>query len=162
MPSNFGRAATGSPLASATAAEVITQAQDLVLLWDRAEDWATPRIPPLQVRVLTVLDRQGSMNLTQLSRAVGAIPSSASRLCDRLEAAGLLERQVSADSRREVTLRLSVVGRHRLEAFAETRRRDFAQVLDRMSPQSRDALVAGLRGFGEASAEVAQGQSQGA
>ncbi len=156
MTSTLGRVPTDSP----TAGEVITEAQDLVLLWDRAEDWATPRIPPLQVRVLTVLDRQGCMNLTQLSRAVGAIPSSASRLCDRLEAAGLLEREISAGSRREVTLRLSDEGRHRLEAFAEARRRDFAEVLDRMSPQSRDALVAGLRGFGAAAADVGERQRQ--
>lgn len=156
MPSTLGRVAAGS----ATAAEVILQAQDLVLLWDRAEDWATPRIPPLQVRVLTVLDRQGSMNLTQLSQAVGAIPSSASRLCDRLEAAGLLERQTSSGSRREVALRLTAEGRHRLEAFAEARRRDFAEVLDQMSPQSREALLAGLRGFGEAAAGVDGKQSR--
>ncbi len=138
--------------------EVMVNAQDLVLLWDRAEDWATPRIPPLQVRVLTVLSRQGSMNLTQLSRAVGAIPSSASRLCDRLEAAGLIEREVSSGSRREITLRLSSEGHRRLDSFAQVRREDFEAVLDRMSGPAQRALLKGLTAF---TASVAQAHELG-
>lgn len=158
MPSTLGRVATGSP----TAAEVIAQAQDLVLLWDRAEDWSTPRIPPLQVRVLTVLDRQGSMNLTQLSRAVGAIPSSATRLCDRLEAAGLVERQTSAGSRREITLRLSNEGRRRLDAFDQIRSDDFETVLNRMNGPARRALLKGLAAFSDAAAQAGELRDQGA
>lgn len=145
---------------SPSADEIMVSAQDLVLLWDRAEDWATPRIPPLQVRVLTVLGRQGSMNLTQLSRAVGAIPSSASRLCDRLEAAGLVERRTSAGSRREITLALSVEGQRRLDAFAQVRRDDFESVLDGMSGPARRALLKGLTAFSDSAAQVAQSREK--
>lgn len=130
--------------------DVMNQAQDLVLLWDRAEDWAVPRIPPSQLRVLSALSRYESLNLTQLAHAVGAIPSSASRLCDRLEAAGLIVRKTSAGSRREVTVRLSEEGQRRLDAFADTRRSDFAEVLSRMSPHSQAALLDGLRAFSHA------------
>ncbi|WP_186526269.1 MarR family transcriptional regulator [Leekyejoonella antrihumi] len=132
--------------------DVMASAHDLVLLWDRAEDWVTPRIPPLQVRVLTVLEQHGSMNLTQLARAVRTIPSSASRLCDRLEAAGLVERETSVGSRREITLRLTVEGRHRLDSFARIRREDFASVLEEMSVPARRALLKGLTAFSEATA----------
>lgn len=140
---------------------VLEQAQALVMLWDRAEDWAVPRVPPSQLRVLTVLGRSGPMNLTALAGHLGAIPSSASRLCDRLEAAGLLTRDVSAGSRREVTLSVSTQGRRRLEAFAATRRSDFAQVLELMTPQAQASLIDGLRQFSEAVAylhEAAAGE----
>ncbi|MGI8880230.1 MAG: MarR family winged helix-turn-helix transcriptional regulator [Jatrophihabitans sp.] len=136
------------------AVELTKQAQALVLLWDCAEDSAVPRIPPSQLRVLAVLGWHGPMNLNGLSLQLDAIPSSASRLCDRLEAAGLLERQVSAGSRREVTLSLSAQGRRRLDAFAAARSADFAAVLDRMSPQARTALLEGLKQFSAAAAQV--------
>ncbi len=133
---------------------VARNAQSLVLIWDRAEDWAVPRIPPSQARVLSVLERNGTMNLTQLARATGAIASSASRLCDRLEAAGLIERETSAGSRREVTLRLSGEGQRRLDAFAATRRADIDEVLQRMTPVGQRSLLEGLQQFSEAVAEA--------
>lgn len=141
------------PAGASAAAELAAQAQALVLLWDHAEDSAVPRIPPSQLRVLTVLAWHGEMNLNRLSLELGAIPSSASRLCDRLEAAGLLQRQVSAGSRREVTLSLSTQGRRRLDAFAARRSEDFAAVMERMSPQARTALLEGLRQFSAAAAQ---------
>lgn len=138
----------------AIADPVLEQAQALVMLWDRAEDWAVPRVPPSQLRVLTVLGRSGPMNLTALAGHLGAIPSSASRLCDRLEASGLLTRDISVDSRREVTLSVSKQGWRRLEAFAATRRSDFAQVLELMTLEARQSLVDGLREFSDAAAYV--------
>lgn len=138
------------------ATDVTAQAEALVQLWDRAEDWTVPRIPPSQLRVLGVVARHGSMNLTRLAREVGAIPSSASRLCDRLGAAGLLVRQVNPGSKREVTLTVSDEGHRRLEAFARTRRSDFTDVLERMSPPARAALVEGLAEFSRAAAVVGE------
>lgn len=138
----------------AIADPVLEQAQALVMLWDRAEDWAVPRVPASQLRVLTVLGRSGPMNLTTLAGRLGAIPSSASRLCNRLEASGLLTRDISAGSRREVTLSVSKQGWRRLEAFAATRRADFAQVLELMTPEARTSLVEGLREFSDAAADL--------
>ncbi|MDQ6848440.1 MAG: MarR family transcriptional regulator [Actinomycetota bacterium] len=142
------------PAGESLADEVTTQAQALVLLWDRAEDWTVPRIPPSQLRVLTSLAWHGAMNLTRLAHQLGAIPSSASRLCDRLEAAGLLQRQISPGSRREVTLSLTGQGRRRLDAFAATRRGDFAAVLNLMSPAARTTLLDGLHQFSDAASQV--------
>lgn len=142
---------TKSPARTPTIADpVLEYAQALVMLWDRAEDWAVPRVPPSQVRVLAVLQQAGPMNLSALAGQLGAIPSSASRLCDRLEASGLLTREASADSRREVTLSVSTEGLRRLQAFDDTRRSDFAQVLELMTPVARANLADGLRQFGTA------------
>lgn len=139
---------------------ILTQARALVLLWDRAEDWAVPRIPPSQLRVLTVLDREGRTNLTTLARELGAIPSSASRLCDRLEAAGLLERKTNVENKREVTLSISKQGRMRLDAFATVRRNDFARVLEQMNPEAQNSLADGLRQFSDAATVVHDVEAQ--
>lgn len=136
------------------ASDVAADAESLVRTWDHAEDWAVPRIPPSQVKVLGLLRYRGQMNLSALADEIGAIPSSASRLCDRLEAAGLVVRTVPADNRRAVRLSLTEEGLRRLESFDQVRREDFAPVLERMSPRARDALVEGLRAFDLAAQEV--------
>ncbi len=134
--------------------DLATQAEALVRLWDQAEDWAVPRIPPSQVKVLILLRYRGEMNLSALATKFGAIPSSASRLCDRLEASGLVQREVPADNRREVRLSLTREGRRRLESFDGARREDLARVLERMSAEARAALLDGLREFSTAAQEA--------
>lgn len=129
---------------------IIDHAESLVRLWDRAEDWAVPRIPPSQVKVLGLLGYRGGMNLGELADEIGAIPSSATRLCDRLEASGLIRREVPTDNRRAVWISVTKEGRRRLEAFDRARRADFSPVLERMSPQAREALLDGLREFNNA------------
>jgi DNA-binding MarR family transcriptional regulator len=129
-------------------------AESLVRVFDRAEDWAVPRISPSQVKVLGFLRYRGQMNLSALAEEIGAIPSSASRLCDRLEAAGLIGREVPPDNRRAVRLSLTKEGRRRLESFDAARRGDFTSVLERMSPQARGALLEGLLAFDIAAQEL--------
>lgn len=136
------------------AREVALAAESLVRVFDRAEDWAIPRISPSQVKVLGLLRYRGQMNLSALADEIGAIPSSASRLCDRLEAAGLIAREVPPDNRRAVTLSLTKEARRRLESFDDARRGDFTPVLERMSPQARGALLEGLLAFGIAAQEL--------
>lgn len=135
---------------SGAADAIATEAEPLVRLWDRAEDWTVPRIPPSQVKVLGILRFRGSTNLSTLAREIGAAPSSASRLCDRLEASGMVAREISPANRREIRLTLTTQGRRRLESFDRTRREDFREVLELMDPQARDGLLNGLRAFGDA------------
>jgi len=66
-----------------------------------------------------------SMNLNALADELEAIPSSASRLCDRLIAAGWLTRQPNERNRREVILGLSRAGRRLLDDLAASRRSAF-------------------------------------
>ncbi len=58
---------------------------------------------PAQLRALLTIERAGRLNLNKLAAALGASASAASRLCDRMEAAGLLSRD-RAVSRREIVL----------------------------------------------------------
>jgi DNA-binding MarR family transcriptional regulator len=74
-------------------------------------------------------------------------PPTASRLCDRLEAAGLLERLLHPHRRREVQLVLTGRGRQVLNEVAARRSQALAAVLAAMEPGERAALSGGLRAF---------------
>jgi DNA-binding MarR family transcriptional regulator len=131
--------------------DAVTEAAEaLIAAWGRAFDTLGARISPSQLRALIVVSRDEGLNLGRLAEAIGAIPSSASRLCDRLQAAGLLHREVCTGNRREVTLALTPQGRTLLAELARLRREDIGQVLERMSPQGRQALLAGLTEFSSA------------
>lgn len=125
----------------------------LQLLWGRGQE-AAPAGPvsPSQLRALTVLEGREGANLRALGEALGSRPSSVSRLCDRLAAAGLVERFPSPTSRREVEVRLSRRGRAVLDEFRTFRVRELETVLREMSPAELAALAEGLEAFRVAAA----------
>ena len=133
--------------AQRAAAEVEAAAEALVGIWAHVAESLDVRVSPTQLRALTAVDRYSELNLSQLAEALGALPSSASRLCDRLEAAGLLTRDTGRASRRAVSLRLTPEGKALLEQARTTRQEQIAQVLDAMSPADRTELAQGLTAF---------------
>ena len=143
------------PPATVAAAEAAAAA--LVVVWGRAQEGLGTRVSPSQLRALVVVERLGEVNVNGLAEELGAVPSSASRLCDRLEAAGLLRRVASPVNRREVLVALTLDGRRLMEDLAQARRRHLAEVLGRMSPEGRARLLDGLEEFGQ----VARADSEG-
>jgi DNA-binding MarR family transcriptional regulator len=123
--------------------------QALVLATSVAND--NSGVSAAQLRVLGVVDQAGSVNLTQLAVALHTAPSSASRLCDRLEAADLLRRTADERDRREVWLVLTPTARRLLDGLGRQRQETIAAVLRRMSPDDRAALLQGLSAFARAS-----------
>ena len=89
-----------------------------------------------QFRMLVVLS-EASTNLTALAAALDVAPSTAMRMVDRLEAAGLVERSVHPDNRRETHLALTATGRRAVRTVTARRRRDLVRrphpTLDRRS-----------------------------
>ncbi|WP_067471396.1 MarR family winged helix-turn-helix transcriptional regulator [Actinomadura hibisca] len=124
-------------------------ARVLIAVWRRAQD-ATEHIPPSQLRAMEAVERRAELNLRDLAGELGVIPSSASRLCDRLEAAGLLARRGSDADRRQITLRLTLLGERSLHELSARRRRDLHEVLARMTPDGRERLLHGLLEFARA------------
>jgi DNA-binding MarR family transcriptional regulator len=133
--------------AQRAAAEVEAAAEALVGIWAHVAESLDVRVSPTQLRALTAVGRYGELNLSQLAEALGALPSSASRLCDRLEAAGLLARDTGRASRRAVSLRLTREGEALLEQARTSRQEQIALVLDAMSPADRADLAKGLAAF---------------
>ena len=85
--------------------------------------------------------------------------SSASRLCERLVAAGLVERSPSVINRRELTLSLTTDGEQLLAELDRQRREEIAAVLAQMPAPARTALITGLQAFSAASRDSAHGAS---
>ncbi|WP_432985581.1 MarR family transcriptional regulator [Dactylosporangium sp. CA-233914] len=132
-----------------TAAVVDAAGQALVLATSAAND--NSGVSAAQLRVLGVVDQAGSVNLTQLAVALHTAPSSASRLCDRLEAADLLRRTADERDRREVWLVLTPTARRLLDGLGRQRQETIAAVLRRMAPDDRATLLHGLTAFARAS-----------
>ena len=129
------------------AAAVESAVESLLAVLDSARMAQTPAIPPTQLRVLQVVARGSSTNMNRLAEALDVVPSSASRLCDRLEATGLLRRVADPRDRREVRLVLTPAARQLLDDLRQRRRRALGEVLARMSPTGRVELVNALATF---------------
>jgi DNA-binding MarR family transcriptional regulator len=128
-------------------AELEQAADALVAAWSSGADRLPGPVSSPQLRALLALEKQDSMSLGGLGEALGSLPSSVSRLCDRLEAGGLVTRRANDVNRRAITIRLTADGRQLLTQLHATRTDLLSDVLSRMSPASRQALLAGLREF---------------
>ncbi len=126
-------------------ARVTSEAAELLeVLWGRA---STAPVSASQIRVLFILEHHDGINLRSLADALGSTPPSTSRLCDRLQAVGFVERGPSAASRRELRLRLSRRGRAFLEELRARRESALKSVLEQMPSAQRTALLEGLEAF---------------
>ncbi|MFE5947139.1 MarR family winged helix-turn-helix transcriptional regulator [Streptomyces sp. NPDC056480] len=123
----------------------------LEVLWERGRDMvsATP-VSASQLRVLYSLDREEGISLRTLGDLLGSAPPSVSRMCDRLEALGFVQRLPSPVSRRQLELHLTVHGKAYLRELRAQREKALLAVIADMSPTSRKALLRGLTGFHEA------------
>ncbi|MGW6614075.1 MarR family winged helix-turn-helix transcriptional regulator [Streptomyces erythrochromogenes] len=135
------------------AATLAAAAELLAVLHARGQDGVKPAVSPSQLRALLAVEGAEGINLRTLSDVLGSRPPSVTRLCDRLEAMGLLVRSPRPSSRREVELRLTPRGRALLDERRAIRVRELSAVLGRMAPEAVDALIAGLTAFREAAAQ---------
>jgi DNA-binding MarR family transcriptional regulator len=138
----------GSEAASellALAQQMAGPVQRLAFLWARAPSSVTPRLSVQQLRALEGVDAAPGVNLTGLADTLDMGVPTASRLCDRLEAAGLLERGISPENRREIHLRTTSRGRDLVDQVAAQRSSDLASLLQGMPPKRRAELLSGLQ-----------------
>jgi DNA-binding MarR family transcriptional regulator len=141
------------------AAVVDDAAQALLSAWDAAREQATPRLSWPQLSALLVVERSEGINLRGLAGELKMLLSSASRLCDRLVASGMVERVPGRVDRREIALYLTSSSRQLLHELRHTRRQMLAAVLEKMSPSGRAALIRGLSEFTAAANDEAPAES---
>ena len=106
-----------------------------------AESLATLE-PPLtmpQWRVLVLAGSQGC-NVSAVATDLGVHRSNATRTCNRLVAAGLLERHRVERDLRQVLLVLTPTGRQLFETAMELRRRRIEAAMDHLSEEDRAEL----------------------
>jgi DNA-binding MarR family transcriptional regulator len=107
-----------------------------------------------QFRLLLALDGLGRVPSSKLAARLGLAASAITRMADRLEHAGLIQRGTDQRNRCIVTVELTAAGR-RLVADALARRHArLAAVLDRMSPDDREAAVRAAAQFARLSGDA--------
>ncbi|WP_422756342.1 MarR family winged helix-turn-helix transcriptional regulator [Micromonospora sp. WMMD708] len=134
------------------AAAIDAAAEALVGVLDSATSRHQVAVPPTQLRVLALIRDRPETNVNGLAELLDVVPSSASRLCDRLEATGLLRRTPDPRDRREVRLVLTAAAVTLLTELRERRHRAVQAVLDRMPPRAQHELLLALLAFGQAAA----------
>ncbi|XVU26796.1 MarR family winged helix-turn-helix transcriptional regulator [Actinoplanes sp. CA-054009] len=136
------------------AAAIDDAAQALLLAWDVAREQVTPRLSSVQLSALLAVERSEGLNLGGLAAELSMLLSSASRLCDRLVASGLVERVPGRADRREIALYLTPASRALLTELRRIRRQSMTTVLEKMSAAGRAALLRGLTEFAAASSDA--------
>lgn len=111
-----------------------------------------------QFRLLVVLDTQGPLKLTTLAEHLAVNPSTATRMVDRLVAAGLVSRAANPASRRELVVTLTQDGAAVVEAVTRRRRAEITRIVSHMPVTARRGLVRALTAFTEAGGELPIGE----
>lgn len=104
-----------------------------------------------QFRALLVVERDGGRcNVGSLARELRIHPSTATRLCDRLVAKGLVRREVTPADRRGVTIALSDPGARLVERVIDRRQVEFAAIVRQVPSELRTRIVEAFTAFGTA------------
>jgi DNA-binding MarR family transcriptional regulator len=108
-----------------------------------------------QFRALVILTRPTTVTVGDLAGALDVHPSTATRLCDRLERKRLIRRRPgAAPDRRETTVDLTAAGRRLVARVTDRRRRDLAAIAAAMTSQDRQVAISGLTSFARAAGEL--------
>ena len=106
-----------------------------------------------QFRALVVLASRGPLRLTGLAEHLAVNPSTAMRMAERLNAAGMIDRSPNPENRRESILALTEAGATVVEQVTARRRSEIAGIVERMPADLRLGLVAALEAFAVAGGE---------
>jgi DNA-binding MarR family transcriptional regulator len=106
------------------------------------------------LRALLVLDDHGGCALTELAHRVPLSQSAASRMVERLVSSGLVERNPSAEDRRQIQVAMTSQGRALVDVLTERRRGVIAAIAAGMTAADLSALRRGLAAFEVASGDI--------
>lgn len=135
--------------------EVMAASRVLVALSAQSMQEVDATLSPVQVRTLVVVASRGPMRPTELAHALGVHPSNATRVCDKLVDAGLLNRRENPQNRRALILSLTPAGRRLITAITRRRTRAITKVLGAIPEERRTAVAAAMSEFAAAGGESA-------
>jgi DNA-binding MarR family transcriptional regulator len=116
-----------------------------------------PPITMPQWRVL-VLAASEPQNVKSVAEDLGVHPSNATRLCDRLVRAGLLDRRQPEHDRRQVVLTLTARGRKIVDRVFAHRRQAVQQILAAIPAEQRTAVADAVGALVTAAEQVGHDQ----
>jgi DNA-binding MarR family transcriptional regulator len=112
------------------------------------------RVTLPQLRILVMIASRGPQNLTSLAQGLGVHASNATRACDKLVDADLIQRSNDPTDRRNLVLQLTLSGQQLIQTMTEHRRTAIEKVLAKMPSQLRSELTPALLAFAEAAGEI--------
>ena len=108
-----------------------------------------------QYRALIVLSRPKPVTVGDLAEALDIHPSTATRLCDRLERKSLIRRRPGVSPDRRVTpVTLTAKGRRLVEKVTDHRRRDLAKIASSMTHADLQTVISAMNSFAVVAGEV--------
>lgn len=132
---------------SGDAAQIQASFGDLVRALGLLRPDTTPCGQPMSIseaHAIGELHAAGPLTQRGLADRLRLQKSTVSRLVDELCAKGLVERGANPLDRRSVLLELTPLGTTRAERLAAARQEHFGRLLDRLTAQERQIVVAGL------------------
>lgn len=108
-----------------------------------------------QLRALVVLEGCEPLKLAAMAATLGVNPSTAMRMVDRLEDAGLVDRRINPANRREVVLNLTDDGHALVGKVMAHRQAEVSALVARLPAEERAGLVPALRALTRAADELA-------
>jgi DNA-binding MarR family transcriptional regulator len=100
----------------------------------------TAKLTPSKLRALDLL-AEHDLRVGQLAAGIGIDDTTATRLVDRLEVMGLVDRRIETGDRRATTVALTRAGKELVAGIAAQRQLFFCDVLDGLEPDERAELV---------------------
>ena len=120
----------------AVARQLRETSQETLAPWD---------ITPAHLRALRVLNRHGTMRLSELSDHLHIAPRSTTEVVDALESRDLVRRRADPADRRATLVEVTEHGAAILEAISAVRGTEAGRVFGRLSPADRAELARILR-----------------
>jgi DNA-binding MarR family transcriptional regulator len=133
---------------------VLSASRVLVAVAARSLADAGEEVTLTQYRSLVVLASRGPQSMAALAEAVAVTPATASRMCDRLVKKGLVRRRSDRLDRRAVRLALTETGRGLVDAVSARRRREIAELLKGIAPETQASVVSALTHLAQSAGEV--------
>lgn len=116
----------------AVARQLRERSQETLAPWD---------ITPAHLRALRMLNRHGTMRLSELSDHLGIAPRSATEVVDALESRGLARRRADPGDRRATLVDVTERGAAVLDEIRASRGTEAGRVFGRLSPADRAELA---------------------
>lgn len=120
---------------------VLSCSRAIALLTGASIHQVTEDVTVAQYRALAVLGGRSEWRLTDLAKAMGVTPSTATRMCDRLVHKDLVSRERDGVDRREVLLALTSHGRELVDLVTEQVRYLVRGMLDAVPGAERARTV---------------------
>ncbi|MGN6574676.1 MAG: MarR family transcriptional regulator [Nocardioides sp.] len=148
MAASDGRKTTRKRVPAAQVETVLagTRAVGAIIAESLASVEEVVSMPQLRVLIMTSQQQQ---SMSSIAEDLGVHASNATRTCERLVRAGLLDRTTDTEDRRRVVLSLTPEGERLLAQVMDRRRKRVVSIMEQMTADDRAALASSLAAFTE-------------